>query len=196
MSKRAHSRRFAWYALTREYFAGLGINDLTVESVAWVSERKDVLSAFFWLLSMLFISGMLKNSRLKVQVRSLLRIDTPVFRPWFDVQADGRDAAVRAVADGLLAPRKDWRFTIGDSRGKDKVKGTVGFVIAAVDWEKTPLFILAAASSVVTHLVQQNGGAVFKSVSLGARSANALVSYLRYTGKLFWPENLSVLSPP
>ena len=50
-------------------------------------------------------------------------------------------------------------------------------------------------SSVVTFIVQRKGGAVSTSLSLGARMANALVSYLRYVGKLFWPENLSVLYP-
>ena len=64
-------------------------------------------------------------------------------------------------------------------------------------WEKTPFLLLAAVSSVVTFIAQQKGGAVVELSALSGRTrfANALVSYLRYVGKLFWPENLSVLYP-
>ena len=55
--------------------------------------------------------------------------------------------------------------------------------------EKLPFFALAAASSVVTFIVQRKGGAVSTSLSLGARVANALVSYVRYIGKMFWPND-------
>ena len=61
--------------------------------------------------------------------------------------------------------------------------------------EKAPFFLLAAASSVITYIVQRKGGAVSTSISFGARAANALVSYVRYMGKLVWPENLSILYP-
>ena len=61
--------------------------------------------------------------------------------------------------------------------------------------EKAPFFLLVVGSSLVTFVVQRKGGAVSTSLSFGARVANALVSYVRYIGKLFWPENLSVLYP-
>jgi tetratricopeptide (TPR) repeat protein len=61
--------------------------------------------------------------------------------------------------------------------------------------EKIPFFVLSAASCVITYIMQQRGGAVSTSLSLGARVANALVSYVRYMGKFFWPHNLSVLYP-
>jgi tetratricopeptide (TPR) repeat protein len=63
--------------------------------------------------------------------------------------------------------------------------------------EKLPFFALSALSSVVTFLVQKHGGAVeaIERLPLGARSGNALISYCRYLGKLFWPTDLAVFYP-
>ena len=64
-------------------------------------------------------------------------------------------------------------------------------------WEKIPFFALAAAASVVTFVVQKQGGAVMavENLPLGARGGNALISYCRYLGKLFWPTDLAVFYP-
>jgi protein O-mannosyl-transferase len=61
--------------------------------------------------------------------------------------------------------------------------------------EKVPFVLLAAASSVITFLVQRKGGAVSTALTFGARMANALVSYVRYLGKMLWPKDLSILYP-
>jgi protein O-mannosyl-transferase len=63
--------------------------------------------------------------------------------------------------------------------------------------EKIPFFVLAALMSVVTFVVQQRTGALaaVEHLSLGARSVNALISYCRYLGKLFWPSGLAVFYP-
>src|SRR5204862_7497562 len=63
--------------------------------------------------------------------------------------------------------------------------------------EKIPFFVLAAVSCVITLVAQKNGGAVaaLSSLPFGARAGNALVSYVRYLGKLFWPTNLSIIYP-
>ena len=63
--------------------------------------------------------------------------------------------------------------------------------------EKIPFFALAALASVVTFVVQQRGGALAagESLPLGARVGNALISYCRYLGKLFWPTDLAVFYP-
>ena len=65
------------------------------------------------------------------------------------------------------------------------------------DREKIPFFALAALASVVTFVVQQRGGALAagESLPLGARVGNALISYCRYLGKLFWPMDLAVFYP-
>ena len=63
--------------------------------------------------------------------------------------------------------------------------------------EKIPFFALAAVASVVTFVVQKRGGAVAagENLPLGARGGNALISYCRYLGKLFWPTDLAVFYP-
>ena len=63
-------------------------------------------------------------------------------------------------------------------------------------WEKLPFFALAAAASVVTCVVSKRGGALVEGdFPLGARGGNALISYCRYLGKLFWPTDLAVFYP-
>ena len=65
--------------------------------------------------------------------------------------------------------------------------------------EKLPFFALAAAASVVTFVVQQQGGALAarEDLPFGARGGNALISYCCYLGKIFWPTDLAVyLSAP
>ena len=63
--------------------------------------------------------------------------------------------------------------------------------------EKTPFFALAAVMSVVTYVVQQHTGMMhsLENIPLDARAENALVSYCRYGGKLFWPGHLAVFYP-
>ena len=63
--------------------------------------------------------------------------------------------------------------------------------------EKIPFFALAAVASVVTFVVQKHGGAVMtvENFPLGARVGNALISYCRYLGKMFWPTDLAVFYP-
>jgi tetratricopeptide (TPR) repeat protein len=64
-------------------------------------------------------------------------------------------------------------------------------------WEKMPLFVLAAADSVVTVLAQRAGDAVrtAEEVSVSARLENVFVSYVRYIGKAFWPSRLAPMYP-
>ena len=63
--------------------------------------------------------------------------------------------------------------------------------------EKVPFFVLAAVMSLVTYVVQSCNGAMemVQNLPFGARSGNALISYCRYLGKLFWPVDLAVFYP-
>lgn len=64
-------------------------------------------------------------------------------------------------------------------------------------WEKIPLFLLSAVSSVMTYIVQKSGGAVnsLAAIPFHDRIANAIVSYVSYIGKMIWPNNLAVFYP-
>lgn len=89
-------------------------------------------------------------------------------------------------------------WPLGRVRGaRCEVSGENGRDWLGLAVEKAPFFVLAAASSIVTLIVQQRGGSVsaLDAVPLGARLANALAGYVAYLGKLFWPVDLAVIYP-
>ncbi len=160
------------------------VHPLHVESVAWVSERKDVLSGFFFLLTLaaygeyvrrrtggrylaviaLFALGLLAKPMLVTLPFVLLLLDAwPL-----------RRLASEPPAPGLLAPR-----------------------LRALLWEKLPLFALAAAASILTYLAQRHGGAEVRleAIPLGSRLANAVVSYGAYLTQTVWPAGLASFYP-
>ena len=162
-----------------------------VESVAWISERKDVLSTFFGLLA------------LWAYARHVQRMTSDQPSPGFGTAGTCRVTrfywlALLFFALGLMSkpmlvtlpflmllldywPLK--RFTIYDLR----------FTILRLVWEKIPFFALSAVSCWVTFLVQQKAGAVaaLARFSTSARIGNAFVSYARYLEKTFWPVSLA-----
>ena len=168
-----------------------GLHPLHVESVAWVAERKDVLSTCFGLVSLMFYARY-GRKRLAVENR--------------DVKARGVPAPRRL--DYLLALVF---FALGLMSKPMLV--TWPFVMLLLDYwplerfkpsdarrlltEKIPFFALAAAVSVVTFVVQKRGGSglAAEALPLGVRSGNALISYCRYLGKLLWPTDLAVFYP-
>jgi len=148
---------------------------LHVESVAWVAERKDVLSTFFALLSLLSYTRYAKESCR----RSF----------WF---------AVLFLALGLMA--KPMLVTLPFILlllDYWPLRRTGSESTAALLREKTPFFLLAAAACVVTFLAQHHGAAVatLEKVSLAYRLENLPVAYAGYLSKIFWPANLAVFYP-
>jgi len=156
------------------------VHPLHVESVAWIAERKDVLSTLFWLLTMhAYVSYVRRpclNRYLAVVVLFALGlmskpmlVTLPLVLLLFDIW-----------------PLDRVRFGT-DQRG----------IWLRLFYEKIPLFLLTAASSIVTVIVQWRGGAVqnFEVVPLSQRAANALVSYIAYLGRMLWPGNLAAYYP-
>lgn len=153
---------------------------LHVESVAWVAERKDVLSTLFWMLTMHAYVRYVGNPR------------------------PGRYLAVVAVfALGLMS--KPMLVTLPLvlllldvwPLGRVRLEADQRQVWLRMFREKTALFMLAAASSAATILAQWRGGAVqdFEVLPLYQRAANALVSYVAYLGQMLWPGNLAAYYP-
>jgi len=191
------------------------LHPLHVESVAWVSERKDVLSAFFFLLTLAAYVSYAEESGVQ-SLASKVQSQQAGGRspnPGSDITQHATRNTQHATRYYLLS----LSFFILGLMSKPMLV-TLPFVLLLLDYwplrrferstlnsrlstilrlvaEKVPFFLLAAASSVITFKVQQKGGAVSTSISLGARIANALVSYVRYIGKLFWPADLSILYP-
>jgi tetratricopeptide (TPR) repeat protein len=163
---------------------------LRAESVAWVAERKDVLSGFFWLLALWTYARYAESRRVGGE---------PGRARWIGWYA----ATLGTTALGLMSKpmlvtlpcvlllldywplrRAPWPSTRADWAAWGRL---------AV--EKVPFSALAALSAYVTYLVQKGGGAVTAALSLGQRLENAVVAVARYLGKFVVPADLAVLYP-
>jgi tetratricopeptide (TPR) repeat protein len=150
------------------------LHPLHVESVAWIAERKDVLSAFFWFLTLYAYVG-------------------------YTERPDGKRYALTlgAFCLGLMAK---------------PMAVTLPFVLLLLDvwplrrmqtmrrravWEKAPFFAAAVIVGLVTYLVQRASGAVqaVSAFPIALRVENALISYVIYIAKMFWPSGLAVFYP-
>jgi Flp pilus assembly protein TadD len=166
-------------ALVAALFA---LHPLHVESVAWAAERKDTLSTFFGLLSLLAYVRY-------VAAPSISRY------AWTAI----------ALALGLLAKPMlvTWPFVmlLLDYWPLGRFELTSRKEVATKVWpllrEKLPLFALVVASAVITSVAQSHANAVrtFTEVSITLRLSNALVSYAKYLLLTFWPSDLAVLYP-
>ena len=155
--------------------AVFALHPLHVESVAWVAERKDVLSTLFWLGTMI------------AYVRYAERCGTGNYLLVVLMFGLGLMAKPMLVTLPCVLLLLDyWPLKRFD-------KFSIKWLIV----EKIPLFVLAAGSSIITFFVQQKGGAVIQLefVSVSSRLGNALVSYIGYIGKMIYPSGLAVLYP-
>ncbi|MFA6147283.1 MAG: tetratricopeptide repeat protein [bacterium] len=161
------------------------IHPLHVESVAWVAERKDVLSTFFLMLTLLAYArycerparsryaAILLFFALGLMSKPML-VTVPFVLLLLDYWPLGRFSPFRSPAGdtGFLPPMQLLR-------------------------EKVPLFVLSGVSCLVTYLAQEKGGAVSTLAVLPgwARGANALLAYAGYLWKTVWPSGLAVYYP-
>jgi protein O-mannosyl-transferase len=171
----------AWWrsVLVAALFA---LHPLRVESVAWVSERKDVLSGAFFLLTLEAYRGWtVRPSRGRYALVALglalglmskpMLVTTPFVLVLLDVWPLGRRRGThRAALPAAGAPARS---------------------LAGLVLEKWPLLLLAAASAAMTLRFQRVAGAVDTTVPLADRLANAAFSCWRYVGMTLWPARLS-----
>jgi tetratricopeptide (TPR) repeat protein len=179
--------RTAWpSAFVAALFA---LHPLHVESMAWVAERKDVLSTLFWMLTLLAYAryaalpgigryflvavvhalGLLAKPMLVTLPLVLLLLDYwPLgrYRP-------GQWAWPLKNGTGQFAPAAPWQLLA----------------------EKVPLLLLASASAALTLVAQYRGGAENSAAELPLRLENAVLAYVRYLGKTLWPMDLAPFYP-
>jgi protein O-mannosyl-transferase len=152
--------------------AVFAIHPLRVESVAWIAERKDVLSGVFFMLSLLAY---------------LYYVRVPRIRGYLLV--------VFLFACGLMS--KPMLVTLPfvllllDYWPLDRIKGQLWNRVA----EKIPLIALSAVSSVITFLVQKGAVGRTEELPILERINNAIVSYVLYIWQMLWPVNLAVFYP-
>jgi tetratricopeptide (TPR) repeat protein len=149
------------------------LHPMHVESVAWVSARKDVLSTFFWLLTMWTYVLYAKHPGTKRYIPVLI---------FFALGLMSKPMVVTLPFVLLLLDYWPLRRSVS-------IKNLI--------IEKIPLFVLTVASSVVTYIVQKHAGAVgtIENFPLDVRIYNAIISYGRYIEKALLPVNLSVYYP-
>jgi Flp pilus assembly protein TadD len=158
---------------------------LRVESVAWISERKDVLSGFFFLLTLWAYTRYVEE--FKVQ-SSKFKVFFGLSLLFFALGLMSKPMLVTVPLILLLLDFWPWQ--------RVRVENP-GFGIQRLVFEKTPFFLLAAAACIVTVFAQQGSGVVVPLAwaPLHYRFINAVISYLDYFLKILWPANLAVMYP-
>jgi protein O-mannosyl-transferase len=169
------------------------LHPLRVESVAWLSERKDVLSGFFAMLAMLaYVHYTRRRSpgryalTLFLFALGLMAKPMLITLPFIFLLLDFWPLQ-RSKVSRIPGHSPELTFHANDQ----------GLGVGALVIEKVPFFALSAASSLVTFIAQYKGGAVssFELVPFKIRLINAWVSYWNYLEKIFWPSNLTVFYP-
>jgi protein O-mannosyl-transferase len=165
------------------------LHPLHVESVAWVAERKDVLSSLFWLLTILFYARFVKKPGYTWYFCALLSfiaglmtkpmlVTLPLVMLLLDYWPFNRFA-------GNRVPREN-----------PTLLGRYTFFLALLK-EKIPFFLLSVMSAVITIYGQQTGGSIasLDKVPVALRIENALVVYIKYICLMIWPHDLAILYP-
>ena len=172
--------RFWCSAFVTALFA---IHPLRVESVAWIAERKDVLSAVFFFLT---LGAYVRYARVKSFGRYLtmsilfacglmskpMLVTTPAVLLLIDYWPLNRDQ--RSEVRGQKSKIRIWLHLVA---------------------EKLPLFALSAASSLAALALQVHAPASVGQLPFGWRLENAIVTYVTYIWQMFWPANLAVFYP-
>ena len=159
------------------------LHPLHVESVAWVSERKDVLSTFFWLLTMWAYVRFVRYPKIANYLLVVVFL------------AFGLMSKPMLVTLPFVLLLLDyWPLDrLGPKRGKAGTKYSLSHLII----EKVPLFVMVLVSCIVTYIVQRKAGAMHttENYNLLIRFANVFISYLQYINKTIWPVRLAMFYP-
>lgn len=162
---------------------------LHVESVAWIAERKDVLSGLCWMLALLAYLGYVR----KPSPGRYLAVAALFFASLM--------AKPMAVTLPVVLLLLDWwplgRLSPPPAATSGRFCGISGPALRHCIIEKLPLLVISLAAAIATLAIQRSSGAV-KALTLypfGARLGNALRSTFLYLSKLFWPQDLGVFYP-
>ena len=151
------------------------LHPINVESVAWVAERKNLLSTFFWMLTMLaYVHYTIRPSLYRYLLTLLLLMLGLMAKPML------------VTLPFVLLLLDHWPL------GRLRQQSTFDLIL-----EKIPFFALSAVSAYISSLSVQRYEIVvsMELVPMKLRIANALVSYVKYIEKMIWPKNLAVFYP-
>ncbi|UCG49097.1 MAG: glycosyltransferase family 39 protein [Phycisphaerales bacterium] len=176
------------------FLAGLfALHPLHVESVAWVSERKDTLSTLFWLLTMWFYVGYTRRPR----VRTYLPVAGTLALGLLAKQMLVTLPFVLLLMDYWPLRRLQFEQAQTKHPRRRARRTRSGMSPARCLVEKLPLMALSVIAGVVILLIQSKATLVKATgqFPLPWRLGNALVAYVLYIGKMFWPARLGILYP-
>jgi tetratricopeptide (TPR) repeat protein len=182
--------------------AVFAIHPLHVESVAWVSERKDVLSGVFFMLTLWAYVRYVEKSEVQLGWGASRR---PKSKVWYGLTllffAFGLMSKPMLVTLPFVLLLLDYwplnRFGLSTLNSDESRAGpqlSTKRVLRLV-LEKIPFFVLSAASCVATLFAQHEAIQSFEDMSVPLRVGNASISYVAYLGQMFWPRGLAVLYP-
>ena len=163
------------------------VHPINVESVAWISERKNVLCTLFFFLGLYVYQWYARHPEFK---RYFAVVVT------FALALMAKPMAITFPCVLLLLdywPLRRMKLGAMPTDASDSTERT-----RSLPWlllEKLPLILLSAASGIITVIAQKGGGALRTEYGLPLRLSNAVIAYARYLGKAFWPSKLAALYP-
>ncbi len=165
------------------------VHPLHIESVAWVAERKDVLSADFWMLTMWAYVQYVKFPRLLNYIQIIIFFALGLMSKPMLVTLP----FVLLLLDYWPLCRSTITHHISTAKPLNFKRKAASYLII----EKLPLFGMVLVSSCIAYYVQRKGGSIssFEAIPFGVRVANALVSYILYILKMLWPQKLAIIYP-
>jgi len=160
------------------------LHPLHVESVAWISERKDVLSGMFWLLTMWAYVVYVDSEKKRWYLLTLCLL------------VAGLMAKPMLVSLPLVLLLLDY-WPLGRYESDRATKTSLWLTARRLTAEKIPLLIVTGGFCVVAFLTQQARGGMMPAYAftLPERIGNGLLSYAKYAGKMIWPEHLAMMYP-
>ena len=190
---------YLFFLATRKYWQSIfvaalfALHPLHVESVAWIAERKDLLSTFFMFGTLILYTRYTKTPRPLFYVLALvlyvfglmskpMLVTLPFVMLLWDFWPLGR-LRLRALLE------EDTEYSMPDQTSSPSLLPLI--------LEKLPFFALSLLSSIVTYSAQAHGASVAgaHAVPFTFRLVNALVSYAKYIGNMLWPYDLAVIYP-
>ena len=160
------------------------VHPLNVESVAWVAERKTLLSTFFTLITIVAYGWY--SAR-----RGVLRYMVVIL--FFLMALMSKAMAVTLPVILLLIDY--WPLETLLPRSADGEPARVQPATRLLVLEKLPLLLLSFVFSIIAVLAQRSTGTLNTAMPLAIRLENSVVAYVTYIGKMFWPSHLSIFYP-
>jgi Tfp pilus assembly protein PilF len=187
------------------------LHPINVESVAWIAERKNVLSMFFFLLALaaygwyarssgsrnqairryltvtvLYAFALMAKPQVITFPFALLLLD---YWPLSRIRGTAQSPANLAESESVIIPPAAQKL----ASALPRQRSLLSLVWEKIVWEKIPWFALSAASAVITMKVQAS--ALREEVPPWEHLTNAALAYAKYVGKAFWPVNLAPMYP-